>query len=121
MTIKLVFCLRRKPELTRAEFQRYWLDEHATLVKRLATATGMTRYIQCHTYHNRLSSAFATLRGTAEDYDGVMEGWWDSEEQAIAAIKSGGRDAGTLLLEDEARFIDLPRSSIFFVREHEIF
>ncbi|HEY5625473.1 MAG TPA: EthD domain-containing protein [Dehalococcoidia bacterium] len=27
--IKLVYCLRRLPELTREEFQRYWRQNHA--------------------------------------------------------------------------------------------
>jgi hypothetical protein len=27
--IKLVFCLRRLPHLSREEFQRYWLESHA--------------------------------------------------------------------------------------------
>ena len=30
--IKLVFCLRRKPGMTREEFQRYWREQHASLV-----------------------------------------------------------------------------------------
>ena len=31
--IKLVFCLRRQPHLSREEFQRYWRECHAPLVE----------------------------------------------------------------------------------------
>ena len=37
--IKLVFCLRRLPHLSREAFQRYWLDSHGPLVRKLAHAT----------------------------------------------------------------------------------
>ena len=32
--IKLVFMVRRREGITREEFQRYWREEHADLVKR---------------------------------------------------------------------------------------
>lgn len=121
MAIKLMFCLRRNPDLTREEFQSYWLENHAPIVKRWAAETGMTRYVQCHVVDNRLSEPFARMRGTAEPYDGVMEGWWESEEQALAVIAVHGKKVGRIFLEDERRFIDLERSSLFFVEEHEIF
>src|SRR5262249_12358508 len=47
--IKLVFCLRRLPHLSRAEFQRYWGETHGPLVRRRAEALGIRRYVQLHT------------------------------------------------------------------------
>ncbi len=38
--IKLVFCLRRLPTLSVSEFQRYWFDNHAELVRRHAGHCG---------------------------------------------------------------------------------
>ncbi|MGH7820684.1 MAG: EthD domain-containing protein [Candidatus Binatia bacterium] len=32
--VKLVFCLRRLPHLSRAEFQRYWRETHGPLVRK---------------------------------------------------------------------------------------
>lgn len=43
MAIKVVYCLTRKAGLSRPEFQRYWLDTHAKLVKDRAASIGMTR------------------------------------------------------------------------------
>ena len=36
--VKLVFCCRRNPDLTREEFQRYWLEDHGKLVRSLREA-----------------------------------------------------------------------------------
>src|SRR5262245_64685648 len=47
--IKLVFCCRRRPELGREEFQRYWLERHGPLVRSLRAALPMRRYVQSHT------------------------------------------------------------------------
>jgi hypothetical protein len=38
--IKMVFCLKRRPDLTREQFQRYWREEHEPLVKRHAAGLG---------------------------------------------------------------------------------
>jgi hypothetical protein len=34
--IKLVFCLRRLPTLSKSKFHRYWADNHAELVRQHA-------------------------------------------------------------------------------------
>jgi hypothetical protein len=55
-------------------------------------------------------------------YDGLAELWWESEETLQAAfISPQGIDAGAMLVEDEAKFIDLAKSTIFFSEEHVIF
>jgi uncharacterized protein (TIGR02118 family) len=122
MPIKIVFCLRRKEGISREEFRRYWLEEHAPRVKGHAAAIGMRRYVQSHALDTPLNDAVTGARGAPEAYDGVMEGWWDSEEALLATLSSPeAQAAGRDLLEDEARFIDLARSPIFFTREHVIF
>lgn len=121
MAIKMVFCLRRRPEMSREAFQRYWLEEHAPKVVALAGQTGMTRYVQSHSYESWLGQNSSKTRGTGDDYDGVMEGWWESEESARAAFTSMDRKAGQLLLADERAFIDLERSSLFVTQERIIY
>ena len=119
--IKLVFCLRRLSHLSREEFQRYWLDSHGPLVRKLAPALGVKRYVQVHTVTSAFSEAMRRHRGAPEDFDGVAELWWDSLETfARAGATKEGRDAGRQLLEDERRFIDLARSPIWFGEEHAL-
>jgi uncharacterized protein (TIGR02118 family) len=119
--IKVVFCLARRPELSRDAFQRYWRETHAPLVAAAKNALAIRRYIQCHTVPTAIDDALRAARGMADDYDGVAELWWDDEASLVAATASaeGARHAA-ILVEDEAKFVDFSRSRIFFVREHAV-
>jgi uncharacterized protein (TIGR02118 family) len=120
--LKLTFCLRRLPSLSLAEFQDYWLNRHGPLVRRLQPALGMERYVQLHRLDGDLADGMMRVRGAPEPFDGVAELWWASEESFRAARRNPeAREAGRLLLEDEARFIDLPRSPLWLNREQVIY
>lgn len=119
--LKLVFCLRRLPHLSRSEFQRYWRETHAPLVCRHADALAIRRYVQVHTLDDPLNDALCTSRGGPEPYDGVAELWWESRDALQGAIASPeGMRAGEELLADERRFIDLPRSPLWIAEERPI-
>ncbi len=120
--IKLMYCLRRKPGVSRADFQHYWRTTHAPLVAGVAATLGVRRYVQSHTITTGLDLAIATARGCAvEAYDGVAELWWDDEASLLnGASSEAGAQAGVLLLKDEANFIDFERSAIFFVSENQV-
>jgi len=118
--VKLVFCLRRKPELSLAEFQRYWRENHAPLVQSHAETLRIRRYVQVHTMDNPANEAFRRGRGGPEGFDGVAELWWDSLDDLMAGGSTDeGRAAGRALLEDERRFIDLANSPLWVAEEHE--
>ncbi len=116
--IKLVFCLKRLPGMTRKQFQTYWRETHAPLVQRHAAVLQIARYVQSHTL-SAGAAHLAEARGSSwQDFDGVAELWWESMEAfAAGGGTAEGRAAGKALLEDEARFIDLPNSPIFLVQE----
>ena len=119
--LKLTFCLRRLPSLTLDQFQDYWLNKHGPLVRRLQPALGMVRYVQVHRLEGDLADGMRRVRHAPEAYDGIAELWWKDEEAYRAARGPEAREAGRLLLEDEARFIDLPRSPLWLNREEEIY
>jgi uncharacterized protein (TIGR02118 family) len=115
--IQLVFCLRRRAELTREAFLARWLDGHAPLVRTHAAALGIRRYVQVHTLETSAYAALAAVRGGPPAYDGVAELWFDSlEALRTAAADPAGRRAGRTLLEDERAFIDLAASPIWIGR-----
>ena len=119
--VKLVFTLRRRPGTTREEFQRYWRDQHAPLVKRHAETLRIRRYVQVHARETELDDALTTPRGSEAGYDGVAELWWDSLEDLIAGYSTeSGQAAGAELLEDERRFIDLPHSPLWLGEENVV-
>jgi uncharacterized protein (TIGR02118 family) len=119
--LKLTFCLRRLPSLSVLEFQDYWLNNHGPLVRRLQPALGMVRYVQLHRLDTDLADGMRRVRNAPEPYDGVAELWWESEDTYRAARRNPeAREAGRLLLEDEAKFIDLARSPLWLNREEVI-
>ena len=120
--LKLTFCLRRLPSLTLPEFQDYWVNKHGPLVRRLQPALGMVRYVQVHRLDTDLADGMRKVRDAPEPDDGVAELWWESEESFRAARRHAeAREAGRLLLEDEAKFIDLPNSPLWLNREEMIY
>ena len=117
--LKMVFCGRRLPGMTREEFQRYWCETHGPLVRSHAADLGIVRYVQVHTIEGPLQDALRASRGAPEAYDGVAELWWDSAAALEAARSTPqGQQALRELLEDERRFIDHARSPVFFGEVH---
>ena len=119
--IKLVFCLRRLPSLSREEFQRYWSEHHAPLVRERAEVLGIRRYVQVHSLPTEVQGPLRASRGGPEEYDGVAELWYDSLAAVGAAVSTeAGRTAAAELLEDERKFIDLSASPLWWAEERPV-
>ena len=119
--IKLTFCLVRLPSLSRGEFQNYWYDTHAPLVASVAEALMIRRYVQTHSLSAEASAGIRASRAAPQEFDGVAELWFDGLE---ALAENGRRPeaqaAAAMLLEDEKRFIDLPRSPLWWGQERVV-
>lgn len=121
MAVKLVFCVRRRPDLSVDGFRTYWRDTHGPLVASFAADLKVQRYVQSHTVAPELNATLAATRNAGEPFDGVAELWWrDAETLEAAMATPEGQAAGQALLEDERRFIDLERSTLFLTEEHEV-
>jgi uncharacterized protein (TIGR02118 family) len=120
--VVITFLLRRRPELTAEEFHAYWRDQHGPLVRRHASELGIRRYIQLHTTDSPLGAAIAGSRECEPtEYDGIAVLWFDSEDALVAAATSpGGLTASAALLEDERKFIDLPRCQLWLSDDHTV-
>jgi uncharacterized protein (TIGR02118 family) len=119
--IKLTFCLVRLPHLNRAQFQDYWLRIHGPLVRSVAHELQIRRYVQLHSIPEDLNTPIRASREAPPEFDGVAELWFDSLE----AVAANGRRpeaeaAAQLLLEDERKFIDLPKSPLWWGEEKVI-
>jgi uncharacterized protein (TIGR02118 family) len=119
--IKLTYCLKRLPTLTREAFQTYWFETHAPLVASVKDVLRIRRYVQLHSLPPELSKPFQDSRGGPDGYDGVAQLFWDSLEDMASADREAAAEAGRLLLEDERKFIDLPNSPLWWGEEKVIF
>jgi len=108
--------------MSRDEFQRYWREQHAPLVRKRVEAIGALRYVQVHTAHDDLNAALRAGRGGPEAFDGIAELWFEDRAALEAAFGTeAARRAGAELLADERQFIDLAQSPIWLADEHEIY
>ena len=107
--------------MTRQQFQDYWLNNHGPFFQENASIMRAVRYVQSHTIDTPVNEDLKQSRGMLQEFDGVAEVWFESEEDMIAAMSSpDGQKLGTALLEDEGTFIDHSKSSAFLVREHDL-
>jgi len=116
--IKLTFCLVRLPHLSREAFQDYWLNTHGPLVASVAETLQIRRYVQTHSAPAEASVGLRASRQAPAEYDGVAQLWFDSVDAVIAnGARPQAQAAAALLLEDERRFIDLPKSPLWWGQE----
>ncbi len=107
---KISFFIRRKPGLTRDDFQEHWRNHHAALIKKHAAAFGIRRYVQTHAIphpKNEPSEVFP------EPFDGVAELWFESPERLALWFDNAtpeSKAAGKEIRADERTFIDRARS-----------
>ncbi|MEQ8234455.1 MAG: EthD domain-containing protein [Gammaproteobacteria bacterium] len=106
--IKAVFLIRRRPDLSVAEFQDYWINGHAPQIPRDA---GILRYVQCHQAPETYADGVPAYDGVAElsfaDF-AAFDAYWSSERiQAIFAA-------------DAPRFLDAANSTAFLAEETRV-
>ncbi len=118
--IRITFLLRRKPELSLKDFQTYWFEDHGPLVASVSGKINALRYVQVHALEDPINDAMAKARGGMEaPYDGVAEVYFESRSALVDALGTpAGQEAAALLLEDEAKFIDLSNSPLWVGYEY---
>src|SRR3981189_2048767 len=120
--IKLVYIIRKRDDVSDRDFHEYWLNKHGPLVKSVAKAIRARKYVQSHTILPEMAGSMSASRKMAPIYEGITEVWRDNgEEWNPGSNTPEGQEAGRVLLQDEAKFIDFSRSTIFFTEEHLIF
>lgn len=105
--IKLIYCIRRREDLTHEEFSRYWREVHAPIAARIP---GLLKLVQNHARR---------IPGDRRepDFDGVAELWFESPRSLLEARNSPAWMASG---EDEANFIAPTGFAYLVVEEHEI-
>ena len=69
--IKLVMCLHRHPDMSRAQFHDYWKNQHAPLFQSFADTHHAIRYVQDHTIDSPVNDMLRESRGMVQEFDGV--------------------------------------------------
>ena len=106
--VKLIACLRKRPELPPDQFRKHWREVHGPLA---AAIPGNRRYVQCPA---RLG-IYRTGRSPA--FDGVPMSWFD-DEHALREAAASPESARTRA--DEPNFLAPGRLPFAITREIEI-
>lgn len=118
--IKLVQCVRRRPDLSIAEFRDAW-EQYGDRLAVAATELGAAGARLSTTLQTAVNEALTEARGSTEPFDGVAEVLWPSgSEIAAAANVPWMRERIAELRRYQESFIDIGASSFFFVHELDV-
>jgi hypothetical protein len=114
---KIHFPLRHQISIPEDEVRNYWLRNHGPIIRSHAPASGILRYQQVHRIDHPLEAPLREARGTEVDaYLGHAEVWIDRSRVQTEESTAANRAA----VEDESKFIDFERSTLFIAKEHVI-
>lgn len=117
--IKFCYLLQPVPGMSQAECHKTWNMDHGYLIRRRSGCTRFARYIQSHTLDDPLNATLRESRNAPAPFAGLTEAWFDRNDllQTMADPEGEGAKAFGAFLEDEKRFIDFERSSVWGAKE----
>jgi len=117
--LKFYYPLRHLANLSSDEAQLYWRTTHGPKIRMIAQQAKILRYLQVHRYESELENIVREVRGTQEEgYTGHAELWWDRTELMSILDTPEGLKAFEFAIEDEEKFIDFSKSSMWVAKEH---
>lgn len=102
--VKAFNFFKRRPGLSVEDFRRYWLNEHAAVIRKIPE---LRKYIASIT----LPSAY---RNREPLYDGISEAWFDDEDALRSNADTAPRRAASA---DDAQFVDMSTTGSIVVDE----
>lgn len=107
--IKRISLLTRKPEMSRKDFNKYWLEVHGPMVR---TLPNVRQYIQNHIVDDAHRHDLPT---GGQAVDGIVEFWFDNVEDMDACFATPEAKA---CFADGAKFIETVTT--YVIEEHKV-
>ena len=105
--IKTIALIKRKEGITREEFVKHYKEVHAPLA--LKYLPQIKRYIRNYIIDTGMEGP---------NFDCISEFWFDSIEDAMGIMEFMQSEAGQVIRDDEAKFIDSNQTISFMVEEN---
>ena len=116
--VKIVQCVRRKPEVSIADFRELW-REYGEQIKVGVVALGGVRCTLSTALNVR---ANLMTPGAEAPFDGIAEIWFESAPAAMAVLQNAEWQSKLEVFRAfQESFIDMSRSSFFWAIEDEVF
>lgn len=117
--IKIMQCIRRKPQLSVAEFRQHW-DRYKETWLELAKLSSAKRMVTSIGLEIDQNTSIKLARGTGEPFDGVLEVWWENGGQVVKHMDDPAlKDKLASMRKLQEEFVELGSSSFFFASEEE--
>jgi hypothetical protein len=109
----MIFMLKRKPGLSRADFRAYYESHHRLLGEKYVP--NAVRYVRRY-----LEPMPGPWSQPADEFDVLTELWFADQYEADRAMKHLSEPAiHEEIAQDEARLFDRPRSKVYVITECE--
>ena len=113
--IRFIHCMKRRPELTVAEFREYWNSQEFTdLTNRMQDMVGPVSMIKNLTFNIEVNNELMQERGGEEPYDGILELWFESASDLQGLSTDEGEALRAEMQAFQEKFVDFSTSSRFF-------
>ena len=115
--IKFIHCVKARPELTAAEFRKFFRgDELLSLTRRMATLTNAVDYELGMRLEIEINTELMRSRDGAAPFDGVIEIHWESGRELMQSVTSEEFQALMEQMQEyQSQFVDFSQSSRFFM------
>ncbi len=124
-SLKVMFCLRRKRDMSRHAMQEYWLTSHGPFAQTLKPQLQFRGYEQVHTLEETALGSFAGAFGNSDpsaSYDGMASLRYSTErELGEHFLHPGFQAANMKLAKDELNFVDGQECIVVFGYQKLIF
>lgn len=107
--IKIITVVKKKPEISRKDFYKYWKNEHGPFVAEHIPY--LKKYIQNH---------FIEVPGYEYEGDGIIETWYDDVASFLKSMDFNKDPKAKALGDDWAKIADMGKPKMWVVEEHVI-
>jgi len=114
--VRFINCVRRRADITPAEFRRFWKDpKFDALIRKTLEIYKAVKSSKSLALQVEASDKIQETRGSALPYDGIIEYWWNSGADIVDIFESP--EAQALSEETNAfqsQFVDFEGSTLSF-------
>ncbi len=119
--IRFINCIKKRDDISQQEFKDFWNSEKFDdLINQVATVSGATKTLKERTLQVEANMILRQDRGTAEQFDGVFEYFWNDAASLMDIYST--EDAQAIMKEMTEyleQFVDLSNSTGFFTEFHK--
>jgi hypothetical protein len=120
--VKLYYCVRCLPSLTREQVQLHWNACHGAVSRQDIRYSVLSKYVQAHNIDSTFVDDLVKLRGYATDprFIGHAEAWLDTQAPPKDIPAEEAAEVVAMSMDDIDYFSDKAASQAFAAKEHFI-